>query len=120
MSVTNNSGATIQGDNGSGINIDAFNGAGALETVTVVNHGMITGNGVTGDGDGVDVDGLVNITNTGTILSKNAVGSASEGSRSVAAQSPTRARSRVARRGQHRRCRPRHHAHRQRPAQRRT
>ena len=79
MSVTNNSGATIQGDNGSGINIDAFNGAGALETVTVVNHGMITGNGVTGDGDGVDVDGLVNITNTGTILSKNAVGSASEG-----------------------------------------
>jgi hypothetical protein len=79
MSVTNNTGATIQGDNGSGINIDAFNGAGALETVTVVNHGMITGNGVTGDGDGVDVDGLVNITNTGTILSKNAVGSASEG-----------------------------------------
>jgi PEP-CTERM motif len=79
MSVTNNAGATIQGDNGSGINIDAFNGAGALETVTVVNHGLITGNGVTGDGDGVDVDGLVNITNTGTILSKNAVGSASEG-----------------------------------------
>jgi hypothetical protein len=79
MSVTNNLGATIQGDNGSGINIDAFNGAGALETVTVVNHGLITGNGVTGDGDGVDVDGLVNITNTGTILSKNAVGSASEG-----------------------------------------
>jgi hypothetical protein len=79
MRVTNNSGATIQGDNGSGIYIDAFNGAGALETVTVVNHGLITGNGVTGDGDGVDVDGLVNITNTGTILSKNAVGSASEG-----------------------------------------
>jgi hypothetical protein len=79
MSVTNNSGATTQGDNGSGINIDAFNGAGALETVTVVNHGMITGSGVTGDGDGVDVDGLVNVTNTGTILSKNAVGSASEG-----------------------------------------
>ena len=28
MSVTNNVGATIQGDNGSGINIDALNGAG--------------------------------------------------------------------------------------------
>jgi PEP-CTERM motif len=79
MSVTNNAGATIQGDNGSGINIDAFNGSGGNELVTVVNHGLITGNGVTGDGDGVDVDGLVNITNTGTILSKNAVGSASEG-----------------------------------------
>jgi len=76
MSVTNNAGATIQGDNGSGVNIDGFN---AKEVVTVINHGAITGNGVTGDGDGVDVDGLVNITNTGTILSKNAVGSASEG-----------------------------------------
>ena len=79
MTVTNNAGATIQGDNGSGINIDALNGAGALETVTVVNHGLITGDGVTGDGDGIDVDGLVNITNTGTIRSINAVGSASEG-----------------------------------------
>ena len=79
MSVTNNVGATIQGDNGSGINIDALNGAGALETVTVVNHGLITGDGVTGDGDGIDVDGLVNITNTGTVHSLNAVGSASEG-----------------------------------------
>jgi PEP-CTERM motif len=79
MSVTNNAGATIQGDNGSGINIDAFNGSGQNELVTVVNHGLIMGNGVTGDGDGVDVDGLVNITNTGTILSKNAVDSASEG-----------------------------------------
>ena len=79
MSVTNEAGGTIQGDNGSGINIDAFNGAGALETVTVVNHGTITGDGVTGDGDGVDVDGLVNIMNTGTIRSLDAQGTASEG-----------------------------------------
>jgi hypothetical protein len=76
MSVTNNAGATIQGDNGSGINIDGFN---ANEVVTVVNHGTITGNGhdigdgTDHDGDGVDVDGLVNLTNTGTILSKNAL-----------------------------------------------
>ena len=47
--------------------------------MTVVNHGLITGDGVTGDGDGIDVDGLVNITNTGTVHSLNAVGSASEG-----------------------------------------
>jgi hypothetical protein len=79
MSVTNQLGATIQGDNGSGINIDAFNGAGGLETVTVVNHGAITGDGVTGDGDGVDMDGLVNITNTGAIRSLDAQGAASEG-----------------------------------------
>ena len=78
MSVTNNSGATIQGDNGSGINIDGFN---ANELVTVVNHGVITGNGVTGDGDGVDVDGLVHLTNTGTIRSLNAFSQPRRGQR---------------------------------------
>ena len=76
LSVTNNFGGTIQGDNGSGINIDGFN---ANEVVTVVNHGTITGNGVNGDGDGVDVDGLVNITNTGTIKSLHAYNDTSEG-----------------------------------------
>jgi hypothetical protein len=82
MSVTNNAGATIQGDNGSGINIDGFN---ANEVVTVVNHGTITGNGhdigdgADHDGDGVDVDGLVNLTNTGTILSKNAFSQPADG-----------------------------------------
>jgi PEP-CTERM motif len=76
MSVTNNSGATIQGDNGSGLNIDGFN---ANEVVTVVNHGLITGNGVTGDGDGVDVDGLVHLTNTGTIHSLNAFSPPADG-----------------------------------------
>ena len=76
LNVTNNLGGTIQGDNGSGINIDGFN---ANEVVTVVNHGTITGNGVSSDGDGVDVDGLVNITNTGTIQSLHAYDDASEG-----------------------------------------
>jgi len=71
-SVTNNAGATIKGDNGSGINLDGFN---ALQTATIINNGIITGNGVTGDGDGIDVDGLVNVTNTGTIRSINAFSS---------------------------------------------
>lgn len=77
MSITNNLGGTIKGDNGSGINIDGLN---ANETVTLVNHGTITGNGrdlgdgVAHDGDGVDIDGVVNITNTGTIKSINAYG----------------------------------------------
>jgi hypothetical protein len=62
LSVTNQLNATIQGDNGSGMNIDGFN---ANEVVTIRNDGTITGNGVTGDGDGVDVDGIVNLTNTG-------------------------------------------------------
>jgi len=70
--VTNNAGATIQGDNGSGLNLDGFN---ANQTATVVNHGLITGNGVTGDGDGIDSDGLINLTNTGVIRSINAFSS---------------------------------------------
>ena len=82
MSVTNNAGATIQGDNGSGINIDGFN---ANEVVTVVNHGTITGNGhdigdgADHDGNGVEVDGLVHLTNTGTIRSINAFSQPADG-----------------------------------------
>jgi hypothetical protein len=74
--VTNNLGGTIQGDNGSGINLDGIN---ATHTATIVNNGTITGNGhdfagnaASRDGDGIDVDGLVNITNTGVIRSINA------------------------------------------------
>jgi hypothetical protein len=80
LSVTNQRNATIQGDDGAGINIDGFN---ANEVVTIQNQGTITGNGMTGDGDGVDVDGVVNLTNTGVIQSFNAFsnvpGEASEG-----------------------------------------
>ena len=71
-SVTNNAGATIKGDNGSGINLDGFNNK---QSATIFNNGTITGNGVTGDGDGIDVDGIVNVTNTGVIRSINAFSS---------------------------------------------
>lgn len=76
MSVTNALGGVIQGDNGSGINLDGFNGK---QVVTVDNAGLIVGHGVTGDGDGVDVDGLVHLINTGVIRSLNAVPEAGEG-----------------------------------------
>jgi len=76
MTITNQAGATIQGDDGSGVNIDGINGN---ELVTITNAGTITGNGVTADGDGVDVDGLVNLHNTGTIRSLNAYADTSEG-----------------------------------------
>jgi hypothetical protein len=86
MTITNNALGTIKGDNGSGINIDGFATNGVTtETVTVINHGLIQGNGntiltgeTTADGDGVDVDGVVNITNTGTIVSLNSVGTSTE------------------------------------------
>ncbi len=74
--VTNLLGATIRGDNGSGINLDGFN---AKQVVSVTNGGLIVGHGVTGDGDGVDVDGLVNLINTGVIRSLNAVSAPADG-----------------------------------------
>ena len=70
MGITNAVGGRIQGDNGSGVNLDGFNGK---QVVTVTNNGTIVGNGITGDGDGVDVDGLVTLINTGVIRSLNAV-----------------------------------------------
>lgn len=67
-SITNNAGGTITGNNGSGINLDGFNNK---QVVTISNGGSIVGTGVTGDGDGIDVDGIANITNTGIIRSAN-------------------------------------------------
>jgi autotransporter-associated beta strand protein len=74
--VVNLPGGTIRGDNGSGINLDGFN---AKQSAVVTNGGLIAGNGVTGDGDGVDVDGLVTLINTGVIRSLNAFGAPADG-----------------------------------------
>ena len=52
LSIINQHNATIQGDDGFGMNIDGFN---ANEVVTIQNDGTITANGVTGDADEVDV-----------------------------------------------------------------
>jgi len=76
MNVTNDAGGVIRGSNGAGINLDGFN---ANQVVTVVNRGTIVGNGVAGDGDGVDVDGMVDITNSGIIRSSNAFSAAGSG-----------------------------------------
>ncbi|MBW8756377.1 MAG: PEP-CTERM sorting domain-containing protein [Burkholderiales bacterium] len=70
MAIANAAGGVIRGDNGSGVNLDGFNGK---QVVTVSNAGLIVGHGVTGDGDGVDVDGLLNLVNTGVIRSLDAV-----------------------------------------------
>jgi MYXO-CTERM domain-containing protein len=81
-SITNNLGGVIQGDSGSGINLDGFS---SLQVATIVNNGSIIGNGhnmgdsLSRDGDGVDVDGIVNLTNTGLIRSVNAFNIAADG-----------------------------------------
>ncbi|HTH93779.1 MAG TPA: autotransporter domain-containing protein [Rhodocyclaceae bacterium] len=85
--VVNGKGGTIEGLDGSGINIDnapkhpssGSASTGSNETVNVTNYGIIRGNGVTGDGDGIDVDGVVNVTNGGTIISTKALNDTSEG-----------------------------------------
>lgn len=69
MTVTNALGGIIRGNNGSGLNLDGVN---AGQVLTVANRGTIVGNGVSGDGDGIDADGLVDIVNAGIIRSTNA------------------------------------------------
>jgi autotransporter-associated beta strand protein len=80
---------TIIGRDGSGINIDTARDATpanpditATGTVTVVNTGTIIGTANTADGDAIDVDYLVNVTNSGIIKASGivapAVGSLNE------------------------------------------
>jgi autotransporter-associated beta strand protein len=76
MSITNNAGGIIRGMNGSGVNLDGFNNK---QVATIINHGLISGNGVTGDGDGLDIDGIANVTNTGIIRSINAFSAPADG-----------------------------------------
>ena len=82
ITVNNDSGATITGVNGSGINID--NSGTVLGNAAVTNSGTITGNYDktqynTGDGDGVDVDGLLTLVNNGIIRGTGASGNGSDG-----------------------------------------
>ena len=75
ISVTNQAGGMITGINGSGINID---GVRATYISTIVNSGTITGRwdavSTMGDGDGVDTDGTIDLTNNGIIRGLSAMG----------------------------------------------
>jgi Hint domain len=64
--ITVNNDGLIQGQLGSGINMDTTSTSG---TTIVVNHGTIEGNaGGSTDGDGIDVDYLLNLDNYGSVL----------------------------------------------------
>lgn len=71
--VNNAEGGTITGRNGSGVNFDNYyEDADEREAarLTVINHGVITGNSRTyedSDGDAIDADGLVTLDNYGFI-----------------------------------------------------
>ena len=76
IDLTNLAGGMVRGNNGSGVNLDGFN---KNQTANIINHGSIIGHGVTGDGDGLDVDGLATITNTRIIRSVNAFSAPADG-----------------------------------------
>lgn len=68
LNQTINNSGIITGQAGSGINLDTTSG---VSTVVNTSTGVITGtipSGATNDGDGIDIDYLVNITNAGKIL----------------------------------------------------
>jgi len=79
ITVNNLAGGTIAALNGSGLNID---GAFAGVTATVTNafgatfKGGVLAAATEGDGDGIDVDGKLTLTNSGDILGLGAKGAA--------------------------------------------
>ncbi len=81
LTVNNNAG-TIVALNGSGINVD---GANTTVTANVTNamgatiNGGVLSNTTNGDGDGVDVDGVLTLNNSGDILGLGAKGVGSDG-----------------------------------------
>ncbi|WP_411827261.1 beta strand repeat-containing protein [Luteolibacter sp. AS25] len=78
LTVRNNAGGEIIGVNGSGINTDGQ--LNVNNRVTVINEegatirGGVLSTATEGDGDGVDVDGVINLTNSGDILAFGAKG----------------------------------------------
>ncbi|MCG3147405.1 MAG: hypothetical protein PCFJNLEI_00845 [Verrucomicrobiae bacterium] len=81
LSIDNLAGATLRAVNGSGVNIDGV-AATAITIVTNQNGALIEGAvlpGTTnGDGDGVDVDGVVRLYNAGVIHGYGAKGVGSD------------------------------------------
>ncbi len=82
IGVTNNAGGTISGANGSGINIDGLSTT-SVATVTNAQGGTIRGGllpaTISGDGDGIDVDGILDLDNSGDVLGYGSKGNGSDG-----------------------------------------
>jgi hypothetical protein len=84
LTVTNNAGGVIQAVNGSGINVDAnivtnpIQALAAVANVTNAFGATIKGGALAGtaeaDGDGIDVDGVLTLTNSGDVLGLGARG----------------------------------------------
>lgn len=77
ITIHNDAGGLLRGVNGSGVNID---GVAVTSTADVKNEagglieGLVDATSANGDGDGVDVDGVVTLYNAGVILGLGAKG----------------------------------------------
>src|SRR5262249_19719869 len=80
--IVNNNAGTISGVNGSGINVD---GANTTVTADVTNalgatiQGGVLATTTNGDGDGIDVDGVLTLNNYGKVLGYGGKGVGSDG-----------------------------------------
>lgn len=80
--TVNNSAGTIAGLNGSGLNID---GVSVSVTANVTNlqgatiRGGVLAAATDGDGDGIDIDGILTLNNRGMVLGLGAKGTGSDG-----------------------------------------
>ncbi len=81
ITVNNNAGGTITGVNGSGVNIDIV---ALTSTANVTNaagatiQGSVAAAFANGDGDGIDIDGLLTLNNSGNIFGYGAKGVGSD------------------------------------------
>mgnify|MGYP000151765839 CR=1 FL=1 len=81
ITITNNAGGLVEAINGSAINID---GVSASVTANVVNQagatfrGGVLATATNGDGDGIDVDGVLTLNNSGNVLGLGARGVGSD------------------------------------------
>lgn len=77
LTLTNQAGGTVQALNGSGVNIDGVN---TSVTANITNQAGATIRGgvlalaTNGDGDGIDVDGVLTLNNSGDVLGLGARG----------------------------------------------
>jgi hypothetical protein len=77
LTVTNNTGGTIRALNGSGINVDGVSAsviANVINQVGATIKGGVLAAATAGDGDGIDVDGKLTLTNAGNVLGLGAKG----------------------------------------------
>lgn len=77
LNLTNNAGGVIAALNGSGVNLDGANTnvvAFVLNNSGATIKGGVMATATSGDGDGIDVDGVLNLTNYGDVLGLGARG----------------------------------------------